>query len=69
MSLAMETRAEVSTALEKRYQKAPKKVKGEILDYVVEITGWSRKHASAVMRGSVPIPRSNKRGKRKAACL
>jgi hypothetical protein len=53
----MEARREVSKTLCRRYRKATKKQKTGILDYTVEVTGWCRKHAAAVLSGRVPIPK------------
>ena len=38
----MSSRAEITVRFAKAYVKAPKAVKGQILDQVVEVTGWSR---------------------------
>ena len=41
----MPSRAEVTTRYAKAYMKASKKDKGQILDQVVDVTGWSRDNA------------------------
>jgi hypothetical protein len=43
--LSMSSRAEITTRYAKVYVKASKKVRGQILDQVVEVTGWSRDNA------------------------
>ena len=55
MPITMGARREVSEELSSKYKKAKKKQKGAILDQVVELTGWCRKHAAAVLSGLVPI--------------
>jgi Integrase core domain len=41
----MTSRAEITTRYAKAYVKASKKARGQILDQVVEVTGWSRDNA------------------------
>ena len=41
----MTSRAEITTGYAKAYVKASKKARGQILDQVVEVTGWSRDNA------------------------
>ena len=41
----MRSRAEITTKYAAAYVKAPKKIRGQILDQVVEVTGWSRDNA------------------------
>ena len=41
----MSSRAEITARFAKAYVKAPKADKGQILDQVVEVTGWSRDNA------------------------
>ena len=41
----MSSRAEVTAKFAKAYVKASKSDKGQILDQVVEVTGWSRDNA------------------------
>lgn len=41
----MTSRAEVTTRFARAYGKASKKDKGQILNQVVEVTGWSRDNA------------------------
>ncbi|MDR0347288.1 MAG: ISNCY family transposase, partial [Coriobacteriales bacterium] len=60
MSMTMDARRQISEAVKKRYARATKKAKGAILDNVVELTGWCRRHAAAVLRGSVPIPKTTR---------
>ena len=43
--LSMSSRAEITAKFAKAYVKAPKADKGQILDRVVEVTGWSRDNA------------------------
>jgi hypothetical protein len=43
--LSMASRAEITTRYAKAYVKASKKNKGQVLDQVVEVTGWSRDNA------------------------
>ena len=43
--LSMSSRAEVTAKFAKAYVKASKADKGQILDQVVEVTGWSRDNA------------------------
>jgi hypothetical protein len=59
----MGARREVTEELRSRYRKSKKKQKGTILDYVIELTGWCRKHAAAVLSGRSPIAGKEK-GKR-----
>jgi hypothetical protein len=55
MPITLGARKEVSDEQRSKYKKAKKKQKGAILDNVVELTGWNRKHAAAVLSGSSPI--------------
>src|SRR5271163_176860 len=43
--LSMSSRAEITTRFARAYVQAAKKDKGQILDQVVEVTGWSRDNA------------------------
>ncbi|AQP51278.1 hypothetical protein BW733_10995 [Tessaracoccus flavescens] len=43
--LSMAARVEITKKYAKAYAAAPKKGKSQILDHVVEITGWNRDHA------------------------
>src|SRR5260370_7062822 len=43
--LSMTSRAEITTRFARAYVKASKKARGQILDQVVEVTGWSRDNA------------------------
>ncbi|MDR2105905.1 MAG: hypothetical protein LBP24_00675 [Coriobacteriales bacterium] len=63
MPISMDARKELSEQLLRRYRKAKKKERGKLLDYTVEVTGWCRKHAAAVLSGKAPVPRSAKKGK------
>jgi hypothetical protein len=56
----MEARREVSEELRSKYRKAKKKQKGVILYQVIELTGWCRKHAAAVLSGASPISAKGK---------
>jgi len=40
--LSLQARAEITGQYARRYEVASKKVKGQILDEVVSVTGWSR---------------------------
>lgn len=53
MGLTMSERKAVTKHLAQRYQNANKPVKTEILDHVVELTGWHRDHARAALRRAV----------------
>jgi hypothetical protein len=64
MSLSMKARKEVSEQLRSKYRKSTKKQRGALLDYTVELTGWCRKHAAAVLCGAAPIPKSNAKGRK-----
>lgn len=50
MGLSMAARVEVTKKYSARYAAAPKKGKSEILDTVVELTGWNRDHARQQLR-------------------
>jgi hypothetical protein len=54
----MDARKEVSERLRQRYKSSDKKGRSQILDSIVELTGWCRKHAAAVLSGRAPIPKS-----------
>ena len=43
--LSLQARAEITGQYARRYEVASKKVKGQILDEVVSVTGWSRDNA------------------------
>ena len=46
----MAARYEITKKYAKAYAAAPKKGKSQILDHVVEITGWNRDHARQQLR-------------------
>lgn len=50
MALTLEERRAVSRETAKRYQKAPKKEKTRVLDEFVNLTGYTRHHASQTLR-------------------
>jgi hypothetical protein len=64
MPITMGAKREVSEELRSKYKKAKKKQKGVILDQVIELTGWCRKHAAAVLSGSAPITSKGKSGRK-----
>ncbi|ORV69264.1 hypothetical protein [Mycobacterium gastri] len=47
----MSSRAEITAKFAKAYVKASKANKGQILDQVVAVTGWSRDNARRRLRG------------------
>lgn len=49
-SLSMAARIEITEKYARAYAEAPKKGKTQILDQVVEVTGWNRDHASSNTR-------------------
>ncbi|WGH89962.1 integrase [Auritidibacter ignavus] len=53
----MQTRVEVTKHYVTKYAKAAKKVKGHILDTVVELTGWNRDHARQQLRRRLDQPK------------
>ena len=52
----MTSRAEITTKYAKAYVKASKKGKGQILDQVVEVTGWSRDNARRRLTAAAKQP-------------
>jgi hypothetical protein len=50
--LSMTSRAEITTRFARAYVKASKKARGQILDQVVEVTGWSRDNARRRLSGA-----------------
>lgn len=62
----LKTRINIITSVQQRYRKAPKKEKGIILNEVVGVTGYNRKHTIAILskkllkRGSVKRHRISK---------
>lgn len=53
MGLSMSERQAVTKEVASRYQKAPKKQKGAILDELVALTGYHRSYAAYVLRSQV----------------
>lgn len=53
----MQTRIEVTKHYAARYAAASKKVKGQILDTVVELTGWHRDHARQQLKRRLAQPK------------
>jgi hypothetical protein len=54
--LSMTSRAEVTARFARAYVKASKKNKGQILDQVVEVTGWSRDNARRRLTAAAKRP-------------
>lgn len=54
--LSMSSRAEITARFAKAYVKAPKADKGQILDQVVAVTGWSRDNARRRLRAAARPP-------------
>ncbi len=52
----MKSRAEINSRYAKAYAKARKRDKSEILDQVVEVTGWSRDNATRRLTGAARRP-------------
>lgn len=60
--LSMRSRAEITTKYATAYAKAPKKIRGQILDQVVEVTGWSRDNARRRLMAAAKRPPGLGRG-------
>lgn len=56
-AISIQTRIEVTKHYAAKYAKASKKVKGQILDTVVEITGWNRDHARQQLKRRLDQPK------------
>jgi hypothetical protein len=54
--LSMSSRAEITTKFAKAYVKASKTAKGQILDQVVQVTGWSRDNARRRLTAAAQPP-------------
>lgn len=54
--LSMPSRAEITAKFAKAYVKASKKDRGQILDQVVQVTGWSRDNARRRLRAAARPP-------------
>jgi hypothetical protein len=59
--ISKDTRNEIINALKKRYRKATKKEKKQILDEFTAVSGYHRKHASRLLRGEYQFNLPNKR--------
>ena len=57
----MQSRAEVTTRYAKAYVKASKKDRGQVLDEVVSVTGWSRDNARRRLTAAAKQPRGRGR--------
>jgi hypothetical protein len=55
--LSLSARVEVTKKYAQEYGRASKKAKGQILDQVVEVTGWNRDHARQQLRGRLAQPK------------
>ena len=49
MGLSMAERKAVGRELRQRYRKGSKTVKGQVLDELTALTGWTRRHARRVL--------------------
>ncbi|QYL26124.1 transposase [Mycobacterium shottsii] len=54
--LSMSSRAEITAKFARGYVGAPKADKGQILDQVVAVTGWSRDNARRRLRAAAAPP-------------
>ncbi|QYL28593.1 transposase [Mycobacterium shottsii] len=54
--LSMSSRAEITAKFDRGYVGAPKAGKGQILDQVVAVTGWSRDNARRRLRAAAAPP-------------
>ncbi|QYL27106.1 transposase [Mycobacterium shottsii] len=54
--LSMSSRAEITAKFARAYVGAPKAGKGQILDQVVAVTGWSRDNARRRLRAAAAPP-------------
>ena len=62
--MSMGTRAEITAKYARAYRQASKKDKGEVLDQVTAVTGWSRDNARRQLRGAAGPRRAKHRRKR-----
>lgn len=62
----MRSRAEVTTKCAMRYAKASKKGRGQMLDQVIEVTGWSSDNARRRLRAAASNRPGLGRGGRRA---
>ena len=53
MRLKLSERKAVTKELKKKYKSSSKKQKGEILDWLVEVSGYNRNYAARLLRGKV----------------
>jgi hypothetical protein len=65
--LSMTSRAEITTKYAKAYVKTSKKDRGQILDQVVEVTGWSRDNARRRLTAAAKRPPGSGRSVAKRA--
>lgn len=61
MRLTMREKRKVTRELRGRYGHASKQEKGEILDWLVEVTGYNRSYASRVLRGKASAKKEGKK--------
>lgn len=59
--LSMSSRAEITARFAKAYVNAPKADKGQVLDQVVEVTGWSRDNARRRLTAAARPPGAGRR--------
>ncbi len=62
--LTMSAKYEITRKYAAQYAKASKKTKGELLDKIIAVTGWSRDNARRRLTraGKAPRPRKEKHG-------